>query len=347
MKRFKLLLACAAALTAAVPASPCSRITYLAADSTEVIVGRTLDWRTRIPTNLYVYPAGMQKKSMPEGPSYSWVSKYGSVLAVGYDGGVTEGMNEKGLVMNGLFCKTGAYRTERIAPAGTPVMSLSVLISYFLDNFATVEEAYTWFKANDFAISGSTFDGGTVSQLHWAITDSTGDTMLIEYDNGKTQLYRGREYQVLTNDPSMPQMQAINSYWQQVGGVNMLPGTVRSTDRFVRGDFFIHHIPDTLKGQEAVAALSTVMDNVSVPYDYVIKGEPNVSMTQWRSMADLKRKVYYFHFTDTLCHFWIDLSKISLSPGSPVLKLDTSRNRAFYGSANDRLRATEPFTPMW
>ncbi len=162
-------------------------------------MGRTLDWRTPIPTNLYVYPAGMEKVSMPSGPRYEWVSKYGSVLAVGYDGGVTEGMNERGLVMNGLFCKTGSYRSDAVAPDGTPVMSLAVLVSYFLDNFATVDEAYEWFSKNDFAISGTTFDGGTVSQLHWAITDATGNTMFIEYEGGKTKLYRGRELQVLTN----------------------------------------------------------------------------------------------------------------------------------------------------
>lgn len=310
-------------------------------------MGRTLDWRTPIPTNLYVYPAGMKKVSMPSGPRYEWVSKYGSVLAVGYDGGVTEGMNERGLVMNGLFCKTGSYRSDTVAPKGTPVVSLAVLVSYFLDNFATVDEAYEWFSKNDFAISGTTFDGGTVSQLHWAITDATGNTMFIEYEGGKTKLYRGRELQVLANDPGLPQMQAINAYWEGVGGVNMLPGTVRSADRFVRGAFFLRHTPGDLKGDVAVAALSTLMANVSVPYGYNVVGEPNVSMTQWRSMADLKRHVYYFRFTDNLGNFWIELDRLMLTPGSPVLKLDTSKHRAVYGCVNDRLRGAEPFTPMW
>lgn len=347
MKRFRLLLAGAAVFGAALSASPCSRVTYISADTAEVLVGRTLDWRTPIPTNLYVYPAGMAKKSMPDGPSYKWTSKYGSVLAVGYDGGVTEGMNECGLVMNGLFCKTGVYRTDATAPAGTPVMSLAVLVSYFLDNFATVAEAYDWFSKNDYAISGKTFDGGTVSQLHWALTDASGDTMVIEYDNGNVRLYRGRDLLVLTNDPGLTQMQAINAYWEGVGGVHMLPGTVRSADRFVRGSFFIRHVPDNLSGTTAVAALSTVMANVSVPYGYTVQGEPNVSMTQWRSISDLKRRIYYFRFADNLGNFWIDLSKIMLTPGSPVLKLDTSRQKAMYGCVNDRLRGTEPFTPMW
>lgn len=347
MLRFKSLIMSALAMTAAFSASPCSRVTYLSADSTEVLVGRTLDWRTPIPTNLYVYPAGMTKQGMPEGPTYHWVSKYGSVLAVGYDGGVTEGMNDRGLVMNGLFCKTGVYRTEADASAGTPVMSLAVLVSYFLDNFTTVDEVYDWFQTNDFAISGKTFDGGTVSQLHWGLTDASGNTMMLEYDKGEVKLYRGRDMLVLTNDPGVPEMTAINDYWKAVGGTHMLPGGVRSTDRFVRADFFIRHTPSDYHGMEAVSALSSVMANVSVPYGYNIVGEPNVSMTQWRSIADLMHKVYYFRFADTLGNFWIDLSRLDLNPGAPALKLDTSRYHSAYGCVNDRLQRTEPFTPMW
>ena len=116
---------------------------------------------------------------MPAQPWLKWKSKYASVLAVGYDGGVTEGMNEAGLVMNGLFCKGTIYK-ESTGNDKMPVMSLAVLVSYFLDNFSTVDEVETWLKANEFAIFGKTFDGGTVSTLHWALTDTTGVTLLME-----------------------------------------------------------------------------------------------------------------------------------------------------------------------
>ena len=82
----------------------CSLVAYRG-DSTLVIVGRSLDWKTPIPTNLYVYPRGMQKVGNNTADAAKWTSRYGAVYAVGYDGGVTEGMNEKGLAVNGLFCK--------------------------------------------------------------------------------------------------------------------------------------------------------------------------------------------------------------------------------------------------
>ena len=345
------LVAGAMGLSIASPeADACSRVVYLGDNDSIIMVGRTLDWRTPIPTNLYVYPAGVAKQSMPSGQMLRWNSKYGSVVAVGYDGGVTEGMNEKGLVMNGLFCKGSIYRTvSDSVPADryVPVMSMSMFVSFFLDNFATVDQVDTWLSGHDFAIAGKTFDGGTVSLLHWALTDTTGETLVMEYVDGKLTTHRGRDLQVLTNDPPMPEMLAINKYWQQVGGVNFLPGGVRSTDRFVRADFFIHHVPTTATYDNALAELNSIMANVSVPYGYEIQGEPNVSSTQWRSIADATGGRYYFRFADNIGDFYIDLGTLRLNPGAPILKLDTSDHQAVLGNANSHLKESKGFTPMW
>ncbi len=346
MKILRLLVIVAAIIGLSVKAEACSRVVYIGDNNGIILVGRTLDWRTPIPTNLYVYPAGISKQSMPTGNRLQWQSKYGSVLAVGYDGGVTEGMNEKGLTMNGLFCKGSVYK-EAIADDTIPVMSLAMLVSYFLDNFATVDEAESWLKSNEFAIYGKTFDGGTVSLLHWAITDTTGTTLIMEYVDGDLTLYKGRDFQVLTNDPAFNNMQAINKYWQGVGGVNMLPGTVRSADRYVRADFFIHHVPSNFEYPQALGSISSIMGTVSVPYGYEIEGEPNVSSTQWRSIADATGGKYYFKFADSTGDMWIDLGRLRLNPGAPILKLDTSVHTDLTGCVNDRLVETRGFTPMW
>lgn len=347
MKLLRLSALLLAAISLAPAASPCSRVVFRG-DSTDVVmVGRTLDWRTPIPTNIYVYPAGMEKVSMPSGPRLEWTSKYGSVLAVGYDGGATEGMNEKGLVCNGLFCNTSVYR-EAVAGSDTPVMSLAVIVSYFLDNYATVDEVEAFLRNSDFGISGQTFDGGTVSLLHWGFTDPSGKTLVMEFEDGKLNIYTGKEYQVLTNNPTFPQMLAIEDYWNGVGGMNMLPGGVRSSDRFVRASYFIHHVPTSGVGsQQALAELSTVIDNVSVPLGYEIPGMPFLSSTQWRSISDTNRLRYYFKFADSESLFYVDLNHLLLRPGSPVLKLDTSDHSDFHGCVNDRLKVSAPFNPMY
>lgn len=348
MKFMKTLAAGAALMLGAATAMPCSRVVFYGDSTDVVLVGRTLDWRTPIPTNIYVYPAGMAKESMPSGPRYEWVSKYGSVLAVSYDGGVTEGMNDRGLSMNGLFCKGSVYKTA-IQGSDMKVMSLAVIVSFFLDQFATVDEVEAWLRTNEFGINGQTFDGGTVSLIHWALTDTTGKTLVMEYENGQLNLYASKDYRVLTNDPPFPQMLAINNYWNsEVGGMNMLPGTVRSSDRFVRASYFITHQPSTGVGQaQALEQMMTLIDNVSVPAGYEIPGKPNLSMTQWRSVSDLHGRRYYFKFADSLGAFYIDMNHLLLTEGSPVLKLDTKEHTDFFGCVNDRLRRSEPFKPMY
>ena len=345
MKFFKLLIVAILVMIAYGKSQACSRVVYIG-DKNYVLVGRTLDWRTPIPTNIYVYPRGIEKTSMPKQPWLKWTSKYASVLAVGYDGGVTEGMNEAGLVMNGLFCKGTIYK-EATGSKTTPVMSLAVLVSYFLDNFATVDEVDAWLAANEFAIFGQTFDGGTVSTLHWAITDNTGMTLLMEYTNGNLNTYKGRDLRVLTNDPDHPQMQAIEQYWTQVGGVNMLPGTVRSTDRFIRASFFINHVPTDFDYPQALGSLFSIMGTVSVPYGYELPGEPNVSSTQWTSVSDSTGGKYYFRLTTSTGALWIDLGRLILTPGAPVLKLDMANQGVATGCANHLLEKSAPFTPMW
>lgn len=338
----------ALAMSGNIVADACTRVVFQGDSTTNyVMVGRTLDWRTPIPTNIYVYPAGIEKQSMPSGPMLTWTSKYGSVLAVGYDGGVTEGMNDRGLVMNGLFCKGTVYK-QAVGPNDkTPVMSLAVLVSYFLDNFATVEEVDEWLKDNEFALFGETFDGGTVSTLHWALTDKSGMTLIMEYESGQLHLYKGKDLKVMTNDPPYSQMQAIEKYWEQVGGVNMLPGTVRSSDRFVRASFFINHVPANADYSSALASLSSIMGIVSVPYGYEIETEPNVSSTQWRSISDATGNKYYFKLAYATADFWIDMNNLLLTPGNPILKLDTSKYQELNGCVNKQLKVTKGFTPMW
>lgn len=349
MKILPVIAAAAIALCAANEAEACSRVVFLsdsAAKENIVMVGRTLDWRTPIPTNIYVYPAGISKQSMPEGPMLRWTSKYGSVVAVSYDGGVTEGMNDRGLVMNSLFCKTAVYR-EAKAGEDVPVVSLAVIIQYFIDNFATVDEVEAWLKTNDFAIAGKTFDGGTVSLLHFGITDRSGETLLMEFVDGQLTTYRGRDLLVMTNDPNYSDMRAINKYWTNIGGTHMLPGTVTSPDRFVRADFFINHVPKNVDYNSAWSELSSVMANVSVPMGYELPGSPNVSSTQWRSISDATGLKYYFKFADCMSDFYVDLGELLLKPGAPVLKLDTTDHSSFHGNVNHLLKKSSGFNPMW
>lgn len=332
-------------------ADACSRILYVgdttnvANDSVLRIVGRSLDWKTPIPTNIYVYPRGIKKESDNKPGALKWTSKYGAVYAVSYDGGITEGMNEKGLVVNGLFCKGTIFVSPETE--GRPPMSLAVFVAWLLDMNATTPEVVKVLKEQNFNISGATFDGGTVSALHWGVTDAAGRSAIFEFDHGKIVIHEGQDIPALTNDPQYDAMKAINDYWLAVKGINFLPGTVRSTDRFVRGYFFQGHVDKTNDSSLGLSIIRSIMMNVSVPYKYAIETEPNVSSTQWRSYADIRDRLYYFDLVTNLGVFYIDLKKCDLREGAPVTKLDTSKSSDYLGDVTSRLVKHAPFTPMY
>lgn len=329
-------------------ADACSRVVYTGdsvADPTEMlrIVGRSLDWSTPIPTNLYVYPRGMKKQSNASGDMITWTSKYGAVYAAGYNAGVTEGMNEKGLVINGLFCRGTIYNSP--AQEDKPAMSLAVIVAWLLDNNATTQEVVDAVRNQDFKIVGATFDGGQVSTLHWGVTDASGATAILEFQDGKLNIYEGN-YPVLTNDPPYEQMLAINNYWEGVGGQNFLPGTVKSPDRFARASFFDKHVDKTNDLNQGLAIIRSILNNVSVPFKYNL-GDKNLSSTQWRSFANLRDKTYYFQNVTDLGVYYIDLKKCDLRPGASVMYLDTQHATDYVGDVTNKLVKSKPFTPMY
>lgn len=332
------------ALPATLPADACTRVLYEGNDSL-YIIGRSLDWKTPIPTNLYVYPRGMYKQGASTPDGINWTSKYGAVYAVGYDGGVTEGMNEKGLVVNGLFCKGTVYNNELYN--NKPLISMAMFVAWMLDNCATTDEVVDLVKNHDFRIEGATFDGGTVSALHWGITDASGKTRILEFDNGNVLISDPGDFRAMTNDPQWPQMTAILNYWDKIGGTHMLPGTVSSPDRVVRANFFAHRVEQTADADLGAAITRSVLVNSCVPYTYTIEGEPNVSSTQWRSYANTRDLRYYFDIVTNPGYYYVDLNKVNLKPGAPVLKLDTAKEKMLVGDATKAFRKSDPFTPMY
>jgi len=84
----------------------CSRITYTGLDQM-VAMGRTMDWMEDIKTDLWAFPAGIKRSGNGDNPkSLTWISKYGSLIASGYNMGTTDGINTEGLCANLLYLST-------------------------------------------------------------------------------------------------------------------------------------------------------------------------------------------------------------------------------------------------
>lgn len=322
----------------------CTRVIYKGLDNL-IVVGRSLDWKTPIPTNIYVYPAGIHKQGSDKENAVEWTSRYGAVYAVGYDGGITEGMNEKGLCINALFCKGTVYDNEQTA--SRPPLSMAMFIGWLLDNNASTDEAVAAFSRHDFSLSGATFDEGTTSTLHWGITDASGKSAIVEFDHGDVKVYDPGDILAMTNDPQWPEMKAILDYWEKIGGTHMLPGTVSSPDRCVRANFFAHNVEAVDDPLLATSICRSILVASCVPYTYTVEGEPNVSSTQWRSYANVRDLTYGFDIVTNYGYFYIDLKSLQLNEGAPVLRLDTSDTLTLVGCANSHLKPSPGFNPMY
>lgn len=325
-------------------AEACTRFVYLGAND-QVITARSMDWKTDVGTNLWVFPRGMKRSGQAGPNSIQWTSKYGSVIASAYDISTTDGMNEAGLVANILWLAESTYPKY---DGKTPGLSIAAWAQYVLDNFATVQEAVDALAKEPYTIVTANVPGEEkLATLHLSLSDSSGDSAIIQYIDGKQVILHSRSYQVMTNSPIFTEQLALNAYWKEIGGTVMLPGTNRSADRFARASFYVNAIPKSENPVEAIASVFSVIRNVSVPFGITTPDQPNISSTRWRTVADHKRKLYFFESALTPNIFWVDLTRLDFSESAgKVMKLDLGPDQThiYSGVANDQFKETKPFT---
>jgi choloylglycine hydrolase len=329
----------------------CTRAIYVGENGT-VITGRSMDWAEDMHTKLWVFPRGMERSGSAGPNSPKWVSKYGSLVASGYDVGTPDGMNEKGLVANILYLAESEYGEV----GEKKPLSISLWAQYVLDNFATVSEAVEALRKEPFVIVAPLMPNGRQSQLHLAISDPSGDSAIFEYIGGKLVIHHGKEYRVMTNSPTYDQQIALNAYWEEIGGLVFLPGTNRAADRFARVSFLINAIPKKVDPNyikavpeqkyqyQAAFSVLSVMRSISVPLGITTPDKPNISSTLWRSVSDHKNKIYYFDSATSPNTFWVPLENLDFSKDAPVKKLDLTGGKIYSGDASGKFETAKPFT---
>lgn len=332
------------ALVATLDSGACTRLVFHGVEG-QVMTARSMDWKSEIVSNLWVLPRGMQRSGETGANSIQWTSKYGSVITSGYDISTTDGVNEAGLNANLLWLVESQY--PEFAANSKPGLTLAAWAQYVLDNFATVQEAVTALRAEPFTIVTANVPGeDRLATLHLSISDASGDSAIVEYIGGKQVIHHGREYQVMTNSPEFDKQLALNSYWAEIGGTTVLPGTNRAADRFARAYFYVNAIPKDPNPNKSLASVFSVIRNVSVPYGISTPGQPNISSTRWRTVFDHKRQLYFFESALTPNTFWVNLKELDFSAQTgKVLKLDLGPNQdhTYSGNATSQFQPAKPF----
>lgn len=319
-------------------AEACSRLMYTTSNN-NVVVGRSMDWMEDIKTDLWAFPAGMLRIGSHSPNAIQWTSKYGSVIASGYNLGSTDGINTQGLTANLLYLAQADYGKQ-----GARQKSLSVLnwLQYVLDNYASVDEAVNEFRKNHFYIEANLLPNGTFPAVHLSLSDPTGDNAIFEYIGGNLVVYHNKKYTVMTNEPPFDKQLVLNDYWQGLKGT-FLPGTTEPSDRFVRASYYLNQAPLMADEQQSISVVFSIIRNVSQPIVKNNSDRPNQASTLWRSVADIKRGIYYFEHTDRPNVFWVSLKKLDLSVKASAKKLPLSNGEIYAGEVSSYFVPSKPF----
>lgn len=302
-----------------------------------------MDFSIDIPANLWIFPRGMERNGQVGSNSLRWVSRFGSIAASSWDIATPDGMNEKGLVANMLWLVNSEYPSFAKGGASKG-LTIAAWAQYVLDNFATVKEAVESLRKEEFVVV-TDFIPGTdkFTTVHLSLSDATGDSAILEYVKGKLVIHHDSSFQVMTNDPLFEEQLAIRGYWDEIPGTTFLPGSNRAADRFVRASYYIHAIPQTTDPHIAVASVFSVIRNVSVPYGISTEGQPHISSTRWRVVADQKHLIYYFENVLTPNVLWVDMKQMDFSSGGAVRKLSLDAGQVYAGNAMVHFIESDPF----
>ena len=339
------LTAVTVSLTSWQYADACSRILWND-NKLAVVVARTMDWPESTEPVLTVFPRGMKRNGGRLGPvevikdnPLTWTTKYGSLVTTIYGVGTADGFNEPGLGAHMLFLKSADFGPRDTSKPG---VNGGLWAQYLLDNAATVNEALALLDNVQVVMTEAR---GTKTTVHLAIEDASGDSAIIEYVGGKQVVHHGREFKIMTNDPTYDEQLALLKKldFSKPSSDTPLPGNVKPTDRFQRIAYYLPMLPEPKSEREAVAGVLAIARNVSVPFGAPYKGF-GIYNTEYRTVIDLTNKRYFFELTTSPNVIWANLAKFKLAAGAPVMVLNPDKiNLAGEVSGKFRKSAKVPF----
>jgi penicillin V acylase-like amidase (Ntn superfamily) len=306
-----------------------------------VVVGRTMDWPESTEPRLMVLPRGMKRNGGRLGPDVAleapcrWISKHASLITTIYGLGTADGINEHGVAAHMLYLNAADFGPRDRSKAG---LLATLWGQYVLDNASSVAEALHLLEGVQVVKVEAR---GHESNVHLAIEDASGDSAIVEYIAGKPHVHRGREHRIMTNDPTYDEQLALLAKldFSKPSSEMPLPGNVNPVDRFQRAAYFYSMLPEPKSEREAAASLFAIMRNVSVPFGAPYKSF-GIYNTEYRAVADLPRRRYFFELTSSPNVLWADLATFSLDPGSPMMILDPD-DLDLTGNVTSRFRAAD------
>jgi choloylglycine hydrolase len=283
-----------------------------------------MDWATSTDPMLYVFPRGIARSGdllgsatvVDEHPA-TWASRYGSIVTAMYGLGSADGLNDQGLAAHLLFLNATDFGPRDVTKPG---LHAGLWAQYLLDNAATVNEALELLSTVQIVMIGAR---GRQATVHLAVEDSSGDSAIVEFIAGKAVIHHGREYRIMTNDPTYDEQLALLAQqdFSHPSSETPLPGNVKAIDRFQRAAYYAALLPEPKNEREAVAGVMAIVRNCSVPFGAPYR-DFGIYNTEYRTVTDLTNRRYFFELTTSPNVIWAELGAFDLTSGAPTMALN-------------------------
>ena len=309
-----------------------------------LIVGRNEDYVTASHPTLVATPRGVERcgtvDAVKRVKSMAWTVKYGNIAVYANNRFPNDGLNEVGLTARTLYYLEGDPNQTMAPDDNKQELDEDHWVSFVLDNFATVGQALDALR-NDVHIVSVAGERGSgysyATPKHLALADATGDSAIVEIQDGTLQIFHGAEYRILTNPPSY-QEELENAAQYKTATQEQLPVSWSGADRFVRADYFLRHFPQP-RGNDALtaygfmySALGSVMMPAGLPApeeDRELTAQLVAALTDptetyggaatyFQTISDLTNKHYRFKSLIAPSDVFFDFGDYDFSAGQPV-----------------------------
>lgn len=319
----------------------CTRVLWNTND-VAVLTGRSMDWPESTQPLIVGFPRGRERDGIsPPGvvddPNpLQWTSRYASLVTTIYGLGTVDGINEAGLAGHGLYLQETDFGPRDPAKPG---VHAGLWLQYLLDQAATVAEALQLMDEIEvLKISAHGHD----ANLHLALEDIGGDSAIIEFAQGRPVIHHGRQFTLMTNDPTYDEQLNLLSVqdFSHPSSQMTLPGNVNPVDRFQRAAYYSALLPKPGSQREAIAGVMAIMRNVSVPFGAPYK-DFGIYNTEYRTVTDLTNRMYFFELTTSPNVIWVEMDRLTLDNGPVAID---PYDETLVGDVTDRFAPREmPF----
>jgi choloylglycine hydrolase len=341
------LLVITALLLQAPAAQACTTILVTDA-SGRAYHGRTLEYSSLLPMDMTYFPAGTKVvSSTPSGnPGLTFDTKYPilgmsfPVLPSAKQVAFAEGINDQGVSFSANWL-TGTD-SPTVGQDDDRILAASDFGAWVLGNFKKVEEVKQAMTngQTEIWVPATPLDPKAPLPLHYAINDKTGNSIVVEFTDGKANVY-DNPVGVMTNGPFFPwHLQNLQNYTftnvdkntgqlgkfkfqTQDGGsaLSALPSAETSQGRFVKAAFYANYVRKAETPDEAIVTLAHLMNNFDRPYDLTVdeaggtgdgvrSSSTSSEVTIWTTLQDLSRNLLYFRSIEAMNWAVIDMGKL-------------------------------------